>query len=55
MASFPEGPDKARNANIYGDGAIIIKKYTDRILYNRQSSKHITLDLLAELTRKDVH
>ena len=36
------------------DGPIIIKKYANRRLYNTQSSKYITLDFLAELTRKDV-
>ena len=35
-------------------GAIIIKKYANRRLYNTQSSKYITLDFLAELTRKDI-
>jgi polyhydroxyalkanoate synthesis repressor PhaR len=44
----------ARNANKYGDGPIIIKKYANRRLYNTQSSKYITLDFLAELTRKDI-
>ncbi len=33
---------------------IIIKKYANRRLYNTQSSKYITLDYLAELTRDDV-
>ncbi|MEE9433919.1 MAG: polyhydroxyalkanoate synthesis repressor PhaR [Sphingorhabdus sp.] len=33
---------------------VIIKKYANRRLYNTQSSKYITLDFLAELTRKDV-
>jgi polyhydroxyalkanoate synthesis repressor PhaR len=33
---------------------IIIKKYANRRLYNTQSSKYITLDFLAELTREDV-
>lgn len=36
------------------DGPVIIKKYANRRLYNTQSSKYITLDYLAELTRKDV-
>jgi polyhydroxyalkanoate synthesis repressor PhaR len=36
------------------DGPIIIKKYANRRLYNTQSSKYITLDFLAELTRKEV-
>ena len=36
------------------EGPIIIKKYANRRLYNTQSSKYITLDYLAELTRKDV-
>ncbi len=35
-------------------GPIIIKKYANRRLYNTQSSKYITLDYLAELTKKDV-
>jgi polyhydroxyalkanoate synthesis repressor PhaR len=45
----------ARSAN-KGDasGPIIIKKYANRRLYNTQSSKYITLDYLAELTKKDV-
>ncbi|MFC4292117.1 polyhydroxyalkanoate synthesis repressor PhaR [Sphingorhabdus arenilitoris] len=33
---------------------IIIKKYANRRLYNTDSSKYITLDFLAELTKKDV-
>jgi polyhydroxyalkanoate synthesis repressor PhaR len=36
------------------DSPIIIKKYANRRLYNTDSSKYITLDYLAELTRKDV-
>lgn len=36
------------------DGPVIIKKYANRRLYNTQSSKYITLDFLADLTRKDV-
>lgn len=36
------------------DGPVIIKKYANRRLYNTRSSKYITLDYLAELTRKDV-
>jgi polyhydroxyalkanoate synthesis repressor PhaR len=36
------------------DGPVIIKKYANRRLYNTQSSKYITLDYLAELTRKDI-
>ena len=36
------------------DGVIIIKKYANRRLYNTQSSKYITLDFLAELTRKEI-
>jgi polyhydroxyalkanoate synthesis repressor PhaR len=35
-------------------GPVIIKKYANRRLYNTQSSKYITLDFLAELTKKDV-
>lgn len=35
-------------------GPVIIKKYANRRLYNTQSSKYITLDFLAELTRKDI-
>jgi polyhydroxyalkanoate synthesis repressor PhaR len=37
-----------------GDGPVIIKKYANRRLYNTQSSKYITLDFLADLTRKDI-
>jgi polyhydroxyalkanoate synthesis repressor PhaR len=45
----------ARKSASTGDGEpIIIKKYANRRLYNTQSSKYITLDYLAELTRKDV-
>jgi polyhydroxyalkanoate synthesis repressor PhaR len=45
----------ARKSASAGDGEpIIIKKYANRRLYNTQSSKYITLDYLAELTRKDV-
>lgn len=44
----------ARKATAGSDGPIIIKKYANRRLYNTQSSKYITLDYLAELTRKDV-
>jgi polyhydroxyalkanoate synthesis repressor PhaR len=33
---------------------VIVKKYANRRLYNTQTSKYITLDFLAELTRKDV-
>lgn len=36
------------------DGVVIIKKYANRRLYNTRSSKYITLDFLADLTRKDV-
>ena len=44
----------ARAASRDGDGPIIIKKYANRRLYNTHSSKYITLDFLAELTRKDI-
>jgi polyhydroxyalkanoate synthesis repressor PhaR len=45
----------ARKASSGQDGdPVIIKKYANRRLYNTQSSKYITLDFLAELTRKDV-
>jgi len=37
-----------------GDGPVIIKKYANRRLYNTQSSKYITLDFLADLTRKEI-
>ena len=36
------------------DGVVIIKKYANRRLYNTRSSKYITLDFLADLTRKDI-
>ncbi len=45
----------ARSAKMAGtDGPVIIKKYANRRLYNTQSSKYITLDFLADLTRKDI-
>lgn len=44
----------ARAASRNGDGPIIIKKYANRRLYNTHSSKYITLDFLAELTRKEI-
>jgi polyhydroxyalkanoate synthesis repressor PhaR len=44
----------ARTASKDDNGTVIIKKYANRRLYNTQSSKYITLDFLAELTRKDV-
>jgi polyhydroxyalkanoate synthesis repressor PhaR len=44
----------ARKATAETGGPVIIKKYANRRLYNTQSSKYITLDFLAELTRKDV-
>ncbi len=45
----------ARQSGSGKDGdPIIIKKYANRRLYNTQSSKYITLDFLAEMTRKEV-
>jgi polyhydroxyalkanoate synthesis repressor PhaR len=45
----------ARTVGSGGQGdPIIIKKYANRRLYNTQSSKYITLDFLAELTRKEL-
>jgi polyhydroxyalkanoate synthesis repressor PhaR len=44
----------ARAGNKNGDGPVIIKKYANRRLYNTQSSKYITLDFLADLTRKEI-
>lgn len=43
----------AKKAEKNADGPVIIKKYANRRLYNTRSSKYITLDYLAELTRKD--
>lgn len=44
-----------RSAGSGGKGdPIIIKKYANRRLYNTQSSKYITLDFLADLTRKEL-
>lgn len=48
-----KGPAMARKAE-NSDDPIIIKKYANRRLYNTRSSKYITLDYLAELTRKDI-
>jgi polyhydroxyalkanoate synthesis repressor PhaR len=54
-ATFGRDRSMARKSASAGDGEpIIIKKYANRRLYNTQSSKYITLDFLAELTRKDV-
>lgn len=45
----------ARSADKTGtDGPIIIKKYANRRLYNTRDSKYITLDFLADLTRKEI-
>jgi polyhydroxyalkanoate synthesis repressor PhaR len=45
----------ARSAKKAGaDGPVIIKKYANRRLYNTQTSKYITLDFLADLTKKDI-
>lgn len=44
---------RAQGSGEKGD-PIIIKKYANRRLYNTDSSKYITLDFLAELTRKDI-
>ena len=41
-----------RDAN--GDGAIVIKKYANRRLYNTGTSSYITLDDLAKMTREGV-
>lgn len=35
-----------------GDGAVIVKKYANRRLYNTESSSYITLDHLAQMTRE---
>jgi polyhydroxyalkanoate synthesis repressor PhaR len=43
---------KAENSG--SEGPVIIKKYANRRLYNTRTSKYITLDYLAELTRKDI-
>lgn len=44
----------ARTASKDDNGTVIIKKYANRRLYNTQSSKYITLDFLADLTRKEI-
>ena len=36
------------------DGAVIIKKYANRRLYNTQSSSYITLDHLSKMTREGI-
>jgi polyhydroxyalkanoate synthesis repressor PhaR len=55
MGLYKDERNMARTANKGAvDGPIIIKKYANRRLYNTQSSKYITLDYLAELTRKEV-
>ncbi|MFT3976558.1 MAG: polyhydroxyalkanoate synthesis repressor PhaR [Sphingomonas bacterium] len=35
-----------------GEGAVVIKKYANRRLYNTESSSYITLDHLAQMTRE---
>lgn len=35
-----------------GDGAVVIKKYANRRLYNTESSSYITLEHLAQMTRE---
>ena len=42
----------ARTASIDDDGSIIIKKYANRRLYNTETSSYITLEHLANMTRK---
>jgi polyhydroxyalkanoate synthesis repressor PhaR len=49
-----KGYAMAKKAEKNADGPVIIKKYANRRLYNTRSSKYITLDYLAELTRKDI-
>ncbi len=45
----------ARKKKEVEDGEpVIIKKYANRRLYNTQSSKYITLDFLAEMTKQDI-
>lgn len=45
----------ARKKRVMEEGEpIIIKKYANRRLYNTQSSKYITLDFLAEMTKQDI-
>lgn len=39
-------------ANGAADGAVIIKKYANRRLYNTASSSYVTLDFLAEMVRE---
>jgi polyhydroxyalkanoate synthesis repressor PhaR len=54
-AIIPKGTRlMARAATKNSDGPVIIKKYANRRLYNTQSSKYITLDFLADLTRKEI-
>lgn len=43
-----------KSAEMNEGEAIIIKKYANRRLYNTHSSKYITLDFLAELTREKI-
>lgn len=43
----------AKSKNKIQDGPITIKKYANRRLYNTQTSNYITLDFLADMTRKD--
>jgi len=48
------GYDMAKKKKALEGEAIVIKKYANRRLYNTDSSSYITLDFLAEMTRKDI-
>ncbi|MCE2987908.1 MAG: polyhydroxyalkanoate synthesis repressor PhaR, partial [Phenylobacterium sp.] len=37
-----------------GEGAVVIKKYANRRLYNTASSTYVTLEHLADMVRKGV-
>lgn len=43
-----------KSAKTDDSDVIVIKKYANRRLYNTDSSKYITLDFLADLTKRDV-
>ena len=50
MANASSSPDA--NAGKAGQPPVIIKKYANRRLYNTETSSYITLEHLAEMTRK---
>jgi len=49
-----QNPDKRTDKKTDSSGAVIIKKYANRRLYNTNESKYITLETLAHMIHDDV-